>query len=111
QWVFPDIDAGFPILKICVAERGVQPGVVPDKRKSVPQELDGVIDRVAPPPPRFVARPEIALIRVPVRDGTIGQPPLFIGGESALEGVDDDTGKTLLNSEDVFDGAVELVGP
>jgi hypothetical protein len=27
-----------------------------------------------------------------VCDGALGQPPVFIGGESELEGVDDDTG-------------------
>ena len=67
------------------------------------QELDGVIDRVFPPAPRFLARPEVALVRVHVRDGTVGQPPVFVGGEPELEGVDDDTGEAFLNREDILD--------
>jgi hypothetical protein len=38
EWPFPDVDAGFAVLKVCVAQRCVQPGVVADKRQAVLQE-------------------------------------------------------------------------
>ena len=106
-----EVDAGFPVLQIRVAQRRVQPGVVADNREPVVQELYRVIDRVLPPTPGFLARPQIALVGVHVHDGTVGQPPVFVGGEPELQGVHDDTGEAFLYREDVGDRPVILVGP
>lgn len=54
-------------------------------------KLDGVIDRVLPPTPRFLARPEVAFVRVHIHEGTVRQPPVFVGREPELEGFRDDT--------------------
>jgi hypothetical protein len=51
------------------------------------QELDGMIDGIAPPAPGFVPGPEITFVRVQVADGSIGEAPLFISGESEFEGI------------------------
>ena len=70
-----------------------------------------MIDRVLPPPPRFLARAEVALVRVHVVDRTVGQPPVFVGGQPELEALDDDTGEAFLNREDILDRTVVRVGP
>src|SRR5687767_10221888 len=73
--------------------------------------MDGVIDRVLPPAPSLLARAEVALVRVHVVDLALGEPPLFIGAETELEGLDDHAGEAFLDREDILDGAVVCVGP
>jgi hypothetical protein len=76
----------------------------------VVEKMNGVIDGVLAPAPALLACAEVALVRVQVFDGVLGEPPFFISGELKLEGIDDHTGETFLNREDILDGAVVSAG-
>lgn len=63
-----------------------------------------MIDRVLSPTPSFLARAQVALVRGQVVDGALAEPSFFIGGEPELEGIDDHTGETFLDRENILDG-------
>ena len=111
EGVLAEVDAGLPVLQIRQTQCGVQSGVVADDLQPVAQEMDGVIDRVLPPAPALLARAEVALVRVQVVDGALGEPSFFVGGEPELERIHDHPGETFLDREDILDGAVVGVRP
>ena len=70
-----------------------------------------MIYRIAPPAPCFVPGPEITFVRVQVADGVFTEAPLFVIGESELEGCNDHSSETFLHREDILEGAVVVLGP
>ena len=106
-----EVDAGFAILEMRVTKRGVESDIVSDNRESIVKQLNGMFYRIAPPAPCFVPGPEITLVRVHVDDGVFREAPLFVIGESELEGCNDHSSETFLHREDILEGAVVVLGP
>src|SRR5437588_51297 len=76
-----------------------------------PDKLESVIERLRADVPDLLPREEVVLVRPLIRDGTLRKPPILVGCEPEPQSVDDLTGETLLDLEDVLQRAVVLVGP
>ena len=106
-----EVDAGFAILEMRVTKRGVEPDIVSDNREPIVKQLNGMIYRIPPPAPCFVPGPEITFVRVQVADGVFREAPLFVIGESELEGRNDHSSETFLHRKDILEDAVVVLGP
>jgi hypothetical protein len=75
------------------------------------KEPDGVIDGIRTPAPRFVSSAQIALVRMQVADGTLGETLLFVVSEPDLECRHDEPSETFLDREHLLERPILALGP
>ena len=111
QWPLTQIDAGLAILQVRDPERGVQRRAVALDAQCLIQQLHRAVNRVAPPAPALLPRPQIQLVGSHTADAARGEPLFIAGSQMNLEGRYDAAGQLLLHRKYVAHVALKTVGP